>query len=160
SYKPALVAINPTNGRVLAYYGGPKGDGVGWDYAGPNYGKDGSFLGGGRPPGSSFKIYTLLAALTAGYGFDTTWDSTLKKVGGEVGFGQYAITPLDHANGVATLANDGVYNRAHFVVKVEKRDQKTGVFKPYHSEQTKGRQAFSKDVVAAIDHVLLKVPGH
>jgi membrane peptidoglycan carboxypeptidase len=40
SYKPALVAVNPTNGRVLAYYGGPKGDGVGWDYAGPNYGKE------------------------------------------------------------------------------------------------------------------------
>jgi membrane peptidoglycan carboxypeptidase len=241
SYKPALVAVNPANGRVLAYYGGPQGDGVGWDYAGPNYGKDGSFLGGGRPPGSSFKIYTLLAALTAGYGFDTTWDSTLKKIGGdtinnssrtklacdkqrcpldtatiesynfpfywladklgspkvleaahaagvqyiaspskvgqridlskaddsalkgfgnEVGFGQYAITPLDHANGIATLADDGVYNKAHFVQTVQKRDQKTGKFVPYHNEQTKPRQVFDRNVVAAIDNVLEKIPGH
>jgi membrane peptidoglycan carboxypeptidase len=89
-----------------------------------------------------------------------TDDSSLRDFGNEVGFGQYAITPLDHANGIATLANDGVYNKAHFVVKVEKRDQKTGAFKPYHSEQTKGRQAFSKDVVAAIDHVLQKIPSH
>ena len=241
SYKPALVAVNPTNGRVLAYYGGPQGDGVGWDYAGPNYSKDGSFLGGGRPPGSSFKIYTLLAALTAGYGFDTTWDSTLKKIGGdtinnssrtklacdkqrcpletatiesynfpfywladklgpakvleaahaagvqfiasptkvgqridlsktdenglknfgnEVGFGQYAITPLDHANGIATLADDGVYNRAHFVQTVQKRDQKTGKFVAYHNEKINAKQVFGKDVVAAIDNVLEKIPGH
>ncbi|WP_285692008.1 penicillin-binding transpeptidase domain-containing protein, partial [Actinoplanes sp. NBRC 103695] len=64
-----------------AYYGGP--DGVGWDYAGPNYNDTGDFIGGGRPPGSSFKIYTLLAALSAGYGFDTTWDSKAKKIGGD-----------------------------------------------------------------------------
>jgi membrane peptidoglycan carboxypeptidase len=241
SYKPALVSVEPSTGRVLAYYGGPDGDGVGWDYAGPNYGDDGTFLGGGRPPGSTFKIYTLAAALTAGYSFDTTWDSTLKKVGGdtinnssrtnlqcdkrrcpletctiesynfcfywladklgsskvldaahaagvqyianpakvgarvdlgktdssalkgfgnEVGFGQYAITPLDHANGVATLANDGVYNKAHFVVKVEKRNEKTGKFTAYHNEQSKPKQVFDKSVVAAIDHVLQKIPGH
>jgi membrane peptidoglycan carboxypeptidase len=241
TYKSALVAVDPANGRVLGYYGGPDGDGVGWDYAGPNYGDDGSFLGGGRPPGSSFKIYTLAAGLTAGYGFDTTWDSTVKKIGGdtinnssrtnlkcdkrrcpletatiesynfpfywlaaklgpskvldaahaagvqyiaspdkvgarvdlskadagslksfgnEVGFGQYAITPLDHANGVATLANDGVYNKAHFVVKVEKRDQKTGKFAAYHNEQAKPKPVFDKNVVAAIDNVLEKIPGH
>jgi membrane peptidoglycan carboxypeptidase len=241
SYKSALVAIDPSNGRVLGYYGGPGGDRVGWDYAGPNYGDDGSFLGGGRPPGSSFKIYTLAAGLTAGYGFDTTWDSTIKKIGGdtinnssrtnlkcdkrrcpldtatiesynfpfywladklgpakvidaahaagvqylasptkvgervdlsktdgsglknfgnEIGFGQYAITPLDHANGIATLANDGVYNKAHFVVKVEKRDQKTGKFAPYHNEQLRSKPAFDKNVVAAIDNVLEKIPGH
>jgi membrane peptidoglycan carboxypeptidase len=241
SYKSALVSVDPSTGRVLAYYGGPDGDGVGWDYAGPNYGDDGSFLGGGRPPGSSFKIYTLAAALTAGYGFDTTWDSTIKKIGGdtinnssrtnlkcdkrrcpldtatiesynfpfywladklgpakvldaahaagvqyiasptkvgarvdlgkadgsalkgfgnEVGFGQYAITPLDHANGIATLANDGVYNKAHFVMKVEKRDQKTGKFTAYHNEQNKAKPVFDKNVVAAIDNVLEKIPGH
>ena len=44
----------------------------------------------------------------------------------EVGFGQYPITVLDHANGMATFANDGVYNKAHFVNKVEKQDQDTG----------------------------------
>ncbi|HET9518493.1 MAG TPA: transglycosylase domain-containing protein [Actinoplanes sp.] len=82
TYRPAVVAVNPTNGRVVAYYGGP--DRVGWDYAGPNYSEDtGDFLGGGRPPGSSFKIYTLLAGLKDGYDFDTTWDAEKKNKRGQ-----------------------------------------------------------------------------
>ncbi|WP_250038252.1 transglycosylase domain-containing protein [Paractinoplanes maris] len=240
SYKTALVAIDPANGHVLAYYGGPDGDRVGWDYAGPNYNDTGGFIGGGRPPGSSFKIYTLLAALSNGYGFDTTWDSEAKKVGGdainnssrtklscdkrrcpldeatvqsynfpfyhlaaalgpdkvaeaahkagiqyissptkigarvdlgkskeselrqygnEIGYGQYAITALDHANGVATLANDGLYNKAHFVKSVQKRDEKTGKFKSFHTERIRATPVFDPNVVAAIDHVLQKIPG-
>ncbi|MCA2212712.1 transglycosylase domain-containing protein [Jidongwangia harbinensis] len=240
TYKSALVAVDPENGRVLAYYGGPEGDGVGWDYAGPNYTKSGSFMGGGRPPGSSAKIYTLLAGVSAGYGFNTTWDAKklkangekinnsgrtsfacderrceldkatvesynfpfywladmlgpdkvleayhkagvqyvasptkigsridlgkasekqLRQYGQEVAIGQYAITVLDHANGVATLAADGTYNKAHFVRKVEKRDDKTGKFKPFHNEKLKPKTAFDKNVIAAIDHVLQKVPG-
>ncbi|MCO8277032.1 penicillin-binding protein [Actinoplanes sp. TRM 88003] len=238
TYKTALVAIDPQTGHVLAYYGGS--DGVGWDYAGPNYNSDGDFIGGGRPPGSSFKIYTLLAALSDGYGLDTTWDSEAKKVGGdainnssrtnftcdkrrcpldeatvqsynfpfyhlaaalgpdkvaeaahkagiqfissptkigarvdlgkakgdalkqygnEIGYGQYAITALDHANGVATLANEGRYNKAHFVKSVQKRDEKTGKFKTFHTERIKATQVFDPNVVAAIDHVLQKIPG-
>jgi membrane peptidoglycan carboxypeptidase len=59
--KNALVAVDPASGGVLAYYGG-SGPGVkGYDgkidfndYAG----------NGGRPPGSSFKPYTLATALT------------------------------------------------------------------------------------------------
>jgi membrane peptidoglycan carboxypeptidase len=246
TYHSALVAIDPTRGRVLAYYGGPKGDGVGWDYAGPNYGDDGTLLGGGRPPGSTFKIYTLLAALKAGYGFDTTWDSTLKKVNGggpinnsgregsglqcdpvrcplskateqsynfafywladklgpakvieaahaagirwlgdpetakrqdldklsekqiealgygrEVGFGQYAITALDHANGMATIAANGTYNKAHFVREVDIRDKETGKFVPFKgkSEKLDPQPAFSKDVAAALQNVLEKIPA-
>ncbi|MGK5684167.1 transglycosylase domain-containing protein [Actinoplanes sp. URMC 104] len=238
TYKTALVAVDPATGHVLAYYGG--NDGVGWDYAGPNYNSDGEFIGGGRPPGSTFKIYTLLAALSDGYGFDTTWDADAKKVGGdainnssrtnftcdrrrcpldeatiqsynfpfyhlaaklgpdkiaeaahkagiqyiasptkigvrvdlnktkgdalkqfgnEIGYGQYAITALDHANGVATLANDGLYNKAHFVKSVQKRDEKTGKFKPFHTERIKATPVFDPNVVAAIDHVLQKIPG-
>ncbi|MBB4693794.1 transglycosylase domain-containing protein [Paractinoplanes abujensis] len=238
TYKTALVAVDPTNGHVMAYYGGP--DGVGWDYAGPNYNSDGDFIGGGRPPGSSFKIYTLLAALSDGYGFDTTWDSEAKKVGGdainnssrtnfscdkrrcpldeatiqsynfpfyhlaaalgpdkvaeaaykagiqyissptkigarvdltktkgdalkqygnEIGYGQYAITALDHANGVATLANEGRFTRAHFVKSVAERDEKTGKFKTIHSERVVFNPSFDPGVVAAIDNVLEKIPG-
>ena len=237
TYKTALVAVDPQTGRVLAYYGGP--DGTGWDYAGPNYNDTGDFVGGGRPPGSSFKVYTLLAALSAGYSFDTVWDSTQKKIGGgtinnsgrtslvcpkkscpldtatiesynfpfywlandlgpakvaeaarkagiqyiaspskigaridlskdeskfkefgnEIGYGQYAITALDHANGMATLANDGMYNKAHFVRKVERRDDETGKFKQFFNEQVKPKEVFDKNVVAAIDHVLQKIPG-
>jgi membrane peptidoglycan carboxypeptidase len=59
--KNALTAVDPTSGAVLAYYGG-SGPGVkGYDgkinfndYAGR----------GGRPPGSSFKPYTLATVLT------------------------------------------------------------------------------------------------
>jgi membrane peptidoglycan carboxypeptidase len=238
TYKSALVAIDPATGRVLGYYGGNKGGD--YDYAGPNYKDDGSYDSGGRPPGSTFKIYTLLAALSAGYGFDTTWDAKAKKAdgtainnsqrtkfncderrcpldkatvesynfpfywladklgpakvleaahkagvryissptvigaridldkadkgelgdfGNEVGFGQYPITALDHANGVATLANGGVYNKAHFVKSVKKRNDKTGKFEAYKNEKLAPKEAFPPDVAAAIDHVLQKIPG-
>lgn len=245
TYKSALVSIDPDTGRVLAYYGGP--DAASWDYAGPNYTDDGkTFIGGGRPPGSTFKIYTLLAALSEGYGMDTIWDSTLEKVNGggkinnsgreggslkcppkacdletsveqsynftfywladalgpekvievahkagiqligdpettarydlnklsesdlkkkgygrEVGFGQYAITALDHASGVATIANNGVYHKAHFVRSVAERDAKTGKFAAIKGkgEKLKGITAFSPDVAAAVQDVMQKIPG-
>jgi membrane peptidoglycan carboxypeptidase len=241
SYNTALVAIDPANGRVLGYYGGP--DGTGYDYAGPNYDAKGVATGSGRPPGSSFKIYTLLAGLSAGYGFDTTWDSTAKRIGGdtidnssrstlacppkacpldiateqsynfpfywladdlgpdnvieaahkagiqsigapasnkridlnttdpselkkynfgdEAGFGQYNIYPIDHANGMATIADGGVYNKAHFVEEVQIRDPKTGQFTAYpgKAEHLTDKQAFSRDVVAAIQNVIRKIPG-
>ena len=246
TYKSALVAINPENGRVLAYYGGP--DAASWDYAGPNYTDDGQkFIGGGRPPGSTFKIYTLIAALSEGYGMDTIWNSELKKVDGggkisnsgreggglkcpspractlqvsteqsynftfywladklgpekviqmahksgiqligdpettarydlnklseaelkkkgygrEVGFGQYAVTALDHASGVATIANDGVYNKAHFVRSVSQRDPKTGKFVAVKNtgEKLNPVKAFSPDVAAAVQNVMQKIPG-
>jgi membrane peptidoglycan carboxypeptidase len=241
SYNTALVAIDPSNGRVLGYYGGP--DGTGYDYAGPNYDAKGDATGSGRPPGSSFKIYTLLAGLSDGYGFNTTWDSTAKRIGGdtidnssrdslacpakacpldigteqsynfpfywladavgpdnviaaahkagiqsigapasnkridltttdssalkkynfgdEVGFGQYNIYPIDHANGMATIADGGVYNKAHFVEEVQIRDPKTGQFKDYpgKAEKVTDKQAFSKDVVGALQNVIKKIPG-
>jgi membrane peptidoglycan carboxypeptidase len=59
--KNALVAVDPSNGAVLAYYGG-SGPGV--------KGYDGKVdfndyaSHGGRPPGSSFKPYTLATVLT------------------------------------------------------------------------------------------------
>jgi membrane peptidoglycan carboxypeptidase len=57
--KNALVAVDPKTGGVLAYYGGPNGKGYdgkidNFDYAGI----------GTRPPGSSFKPYTLATVLT------------------------------------------------------------------------------------------------
>jgi membrane peptidoglycan carboxypeptidase len=57
--KNALVAVSPKSGAVLAYYGGPNGKGYDGkpdynDYAGV----------GSRPPGSSFKPYTLATVLT------------------------------------------------------------------------------------------------
>ena len=58
--KNALVAINPKTGGVLAYYGGPNGKGYNGKVDNNDYAGDGS-----RPPGSSFKPYTLATALTA-----------------------------------------------------------------------------------------------
>ncbi len=49
----ALVAENPADGAVLAYYGGS--DGSGFDYATQGF----------RPPGSTFKPYTVATVLTA-----------------------------------------------------------------------------------------------
>jgi membrane peptidoglycan carboxypeptidase len=49
--RPALVAIDPATGAVIAYYGGAKGAGL--DYA-----------QSWRPPGSSFKPYVIATALT------------------------------------------------------------------------------------------------
>jgi membrane peptidoglycan carboxypeptidase len=59
--KNALAAVDPTTGGVLAYYGG-SGPGV----KGYNHKVDfNDYAGnGGRPPGSSFKPYTLATVLT------------------------------------------------------------------------------------------------
>lgn len=221
----ALVAIDPKNGRVIAYYGGDSG--VGIDYAGTNW--VGGKLVGGHSPGSSFKIYTLAAALRENYSINSYWDaakiedgtfkisnagrdaacngttictledSTIQsynvpfywitkaigpdkvvaaardagirnmwtdsgelvelpkvkdvrqvapaKFGTQVGYGQYAVTVLDHTNGVATLANRGVYNRAHFVVKVERKNAETGKWVPAGGEKVKGQRVLDTNKV-------------
>jgi membrane peptidoglycan carboxypeptidase len=59
NFKNALVAVNPASGAVLAYYGGPNGK----DYAGKIDNFDYAGIGS-RPPGSSFKPYTLATVLT------------------------------------------------------------------------------------------------
>jgi membrane peptidoglycan carboxypeptidase len=57
--KNALVAVDPGSGAVLAYYGGPNGK----NYAGKIDNFDYAGIGS-RPPGSSFKPYTLATVLT------------------------------------------------------------------------------------------------
>lgn len=59
--KNALVAVNPANGGVVAYWGGPGLGGK--NYAGQADEVDYASVGQ-RPPGSSFKPYVLAAALT------------------------------------------------------------------------------------------------
>jgi membrane peptidoglycan carboxypeptidase len=241
TYKAAVVAINPANGRVIAYYGAKNS--TDWDYAGLNFDPvKKTIFGGGRPPGSSFKIYTLLAGLKDGISFQTRWDSTKKNIRGqkinnsgrdpgafgcdpvrcdletatvqsynfpfywiadavkphgvleaahqaginhiqtdngkiidlnkvsgeqldksfdrEVGFGQYAVPLLEHANGIATIAADGAYNKAHFIRSVEQRDDVSGEFKPFKREQLKTARPFDKDQISDLDAVLEKIPGH
>jgi membrane peptidoglycan carboxypeptidase len=55
----ALVAVQPTTGKILAYYGGANGTGI--DYADSPL-----------QPGSSFKPYTLATALSKGISLTTT----------------------------------------------------------------------------------------
>jgi membrane peptidoglycan carboxypeptidase len=62
NWQAALVAVEPGSGRVLGYYGGNEGSGA--DYAGWYYDEKGQARGFGQhPPGSSFKVYDLAAAL-------------------------------------------------------------------------------------------------
>jgi membrane peptidoglycan carboxypeptidase len=62
NWQAALVAVEPGTGRVLGYYGGNEGAGA--DYAGWHYDESGEASGFGQhPPGSSFKVYDLAAAV-------------------------------------------------------------------------------------------------
>ncbi|MDG4804040.1 transglycosylase domain-containing protein [Micromonospora sp. WMMD980] len=235
----ALVSIDPSNGEVRAYYGGDNGTGT--DYAGKNV--DNGVVSGGHSPGSSFKIYTLAAALDEGISLKSRWkgksfkpdkmeftvsnagfdascgnsctleQSTLKslnvpfyyiteKIGPDkvldmakkagvstmwrtdtnpakaydlakydakdlapdpffhvIGYGQYPITVLDHANGVATFANQGFYNKAHFIRKVEKQNPDTGKWDLLKTVKTTPEQRIKKDVVADVTSVLEEYPG-
>lgn len=236
----AMVAINPKNGQVQAYYGGD--DGTGIDFAGKN--TLGGVLTGGHAPGSSFKIYTLAAGLQAGKslqshwktknykipdtkitvvnagrtapcgdwcslewstvesynvpfyhltkeigadkvvdmakaaGITTMWTTSdnppapmdlTKKKGSElspapfwdmVAYGQYPVTVLDHANGVATLANRGKYNKAHFVISVEKQNRDTGKWDKVGGEQLKPQQRIEQPVADEVTSALTKIPGN
>jgi membrane peptidoglycan carboxypeptidase len=71
----ALVSIDPTTGGVVAYYGGDKGTDV--DFAGTYLDESGQPAGYGKhPPGSSFKVYTLAAALSQGISLNSYWQWT------------------------------------------------------------------------------------
>ncbi|WFE35819.1 transglycosylase domain-containing protein [Micromonospora sp. WMMD975] len=62
NWQAALVAVEPGTGRVLGYYGGDRGSGA--DYAGWYTDEQGQARGFGQhPPGSSFKVYDLAAAV-------------------------------------------------------------------------------------------------
>ncbi|MFD0974927.1 transglycosylase domain-containing protein, partial [Plantactinospora endophytica] len=237
----ALVSVEPKSGKVLAYYGGDSG--ADYDYAGLNTDGAGT-VSGGHPPGSSFKVYTLAAAINEKISIDSIWDarpftvkgtkikvqnagrdvtktcdqactlkeSTIKsynvpfyhlteKIGADkvlsmarqagvrtmwetkdnppkwhdltkekpeelapepffnvVAYGQYPITVLDHANGLATLANGGVYNKAHFIQLIEQQDPETGQWKKIGGAKADPKQRISKDVADEVTSVLKNIP--
>ncbi|RZU51035.1 membrane peptidoglycan carboxypeptidase [Krasilnikovia cinnamomea] len=247
SYQAALIAIDPNNGQVKAYYGGDNPTGL--DYAGYMDGETGQIMdAGGQSPGSTWKPYTLTAGLQKGISFETHWDGTEKRIGGgtisnagadpgrvcggqikfcqlekatvqsynfpfywiankvgpsnvlkaakdagirhiwtdaqkdgtsklidlertdastwnkyfaeEIGFGQYRVVPLEHANGVATIINGGVYHKAHFIASVSRRDENTGKMVTYKSEKTRGEPVFPADQMSDLLGVLQKIPAH
>jgi membrane peptidoglycan carboxypeptidase len=230
----AVVAVDPRNGRVLAYYGGDNGTGT--DYAGKNV-DDAGTITGGHPPGSTFKVYTLAAGLNAGVALESRWtgnpftiegteiqvqnagrrpgddvslrEATLEsynvpfyhltmKIGtdkviemarqagvrtmwatdqheavdlgskaaeeltpapffsGITGYGQYPITVLDHANGMATFANRGVYHKAHFVTSIQQNQQGTWV--TVGGEKLDPRQTIRQEVADNVSQVLRDYP--
>jgi len=242
----SLVAIEPGTGRVLAYYGGHNGSGG--DYAGiwsdPVL-DNGDWSGYNHNPGSTFKMYTLAAALAKGISIDSYWDGPQSKefpnsgrvngspagpvrnaataacqpnctlieatvaslnvpffdltehlgtanviesaakagidsmwanVAGqstpvrtdlrgksgrdlaplfstEVGIGQYGITPLDHANGMATFAAGGKRAQAHFVKEVKKGEDQV-----YSETLTQTEIGLDQKQIDMLDYTLNQVP--
>jgi membrane peptidoglycan carboxypeptidase len=78
-YQAAVIGIDPTNGRVLGYYGGDSSSGL--DYGG-YMSADGKEIVGGQSPGSTMKIYTLAAGLKEGVSFDSVWNGELPRLNG------------------------------------------------------------------------------
>ena len=74
----AAVVVEPGTGAVLAYYGGH--DGTGADFAGWYRNEDGVAVGyGAHPPGQTFEVYTLAAALEANISVKSRWQSPASK---------------------------------------------------------------------------------
>jgi membrane peptidoglycan carboxypeptidase len=75
-----------------------------------------------------------------------------------IGFGQYPITVLDHATGLATFAANGVYHKPHFIKKVEYRtvEGKKTIWKPVPGtgERTKGQPRIDPKDIGEVNAVL------
>ncbi|MDX6198829.1 MAG: hypothetical protein QOJ79_1980 [Actinomycetota bacterium] len=102
----ALVAIHPGTGEVYAYYGGRDGN-KGFDYASS---------GKGVQPGSSFKPYTLAAALDQGIGLGTMVDgSSPQKFGDQLVHNDEGDPPMgriDLVKATELSVNTAYYNLA------------------------------------------------
>ena len=72
----------------------------------------------------------------------------------EVGIGQYGITVLDHANGMATFAAGGKRAQAHFVKEVTKRGDRV-----YSEQLTQSDVGLSPGQLAELNWTLSQVPS-
>ncbi|HEV7825928.1 MAG TPA: transglycosylase domain-containing protein [Mycobacteriales bacterium] len=201
----ALVAVEPGTGRVRAYYGGTRGYGN-LDLASSRF-----------RPGSSFKVYTLAAAVADGISIKSYWNGSdnqkfpgetvavknsegsscarcnlieattkslnttyyalAQKVGAskvldvakaagvtnpkvdetlsvtrQVALGDLRVSPLEHANGLATLANQGVAVPTAFVQKVEQDGSVV-----YQRPEPQTTRALDADVAADVTFALRSV---
>ena len=75
---------------------------------------------------------------------------------GITGYGQYPITVLDHANGMATMADRGIYNKAHFVTSVAQNQQ--GKWVTVGGEKLNPKQTISQEVADNVSLVLRDYP--
>jgi membrane peptidoglycan carboxypeptidase len=75
----------------------------------------------------------------------------------EVGFGQYRVPPLEHAEGVATIVNDGVHHLAHFIKSVKRVDPDTGKTTNIGQEKKDGNRVFPEDQMSNLQGVLKKI---
>jgi membrane peptidoglycan carboxypeptidase len=71
----------------------------------------------------------------------------------EVGIGQYGITPLDHANGMATFAAGGKRAQAHFVKVVMKGEDEV-----YKEPLTQTEIGLDQKQIDMLDYTLHQVP--
>ena len=85
-------------------------------------------------------------------------DCTRRRSSTSLGYGAYPITVLDHANGLATIANRGMYNKAHFVLSVEKKDADTGKWRLVGGEDLNPRQTIRPEVADDVNDVLQEIP--
>ncbi|MFI6076646.1 transglycosylase domain-containing protein [Actinoplanes sp. NPDC051343] len=60
----------------------------------------------------------------------------------EIGFGQYRVVPLEHAEGVATIIGGGVHHVAHFIKSVTQVNADNGKKDVLLSENTSGNRVF------------------
>jgi membrane peptidoglycan carboxypeptidase len=82
--------------------------------------------------------------------------------GDEVGFGQYPITVLDHANGQATFAARGYSNPVHFVSEVYEKDADTAKEKKVYGEKIAPKRipGFTDGISDDLNWVLEHIPKH
>jgi hypothetical protein len=104
-WQAALASVEPGTGRVIAYYGGARGDGA--DFAGWYYDENGVATGyGAHPPGSTFKVYDMVTALKEGWSLQSVWYSG--RPGQAVAFPQYgrgADNPIRNADQAPCMPN-------------------------------------------------------
>ncbi|PRY27217.1 transglycosylase domain-containing protein [Pseudosporangium ferrugineum] len=87
----------------------------------------------------------------------STWR---KNFDNEVAFGQYHVVPLEHAEGVSTIVNQGVRNKAHFIKSVSSVDPDTGKKKVVKQEKLAPKRVFDKDQMSDLSGVMAKIPAH
>jgi membrane peptidoglycan carboxypeptidase len=74
-----------------------------------------------------------------------------------IAYGQYPITVLDHASGLATIAARGVYHEPHFVKSVEQKIN--GQWQPVEGDRINGEQRVEQPIADAITGVLSTIPS-